>query len=87
MEITGVDKAVAAYHQRDRIDIMLDRNTGEVWADEFTDDNSFIMYRDPAICRVIPNIDGFDSYYKIITNANITETAKRLCEEWKTEQE
>lgn len=32
--------------------VMLNKETGEIWADEFVDCNSYIVYENPAIMKI-----------------------------------
>ncbi len=57
MKITGIKKAVGTYKEWEDsqsiyIDIMLDRQTGEVWASEVASSTSYRVYGDPAIINL-----------------------------------
>ena len=84
MKITGVKKAISAYRNRQYVRIMVDRSTGEVWADEFADENSFIHYDSPAICSV-SSAFSYEDFYNV-NMATVRAAAERLCAEWAAEE-
>ena len=89
MKITGIRAAVKDYKEANAGGaysprygyLMLDRNSGEIWTDEFYSlgHNNWKNYNDPAIINIEPYIDGK------VTMQTVKETALRLCEEWRKE--
>ena len=62
MKITGVKKAIGDYKSwmsrryGNAANIMLDKSTGEVWTDVFTDCNSWIEYHSESIISLLSYI-------------------------------
>lgn len=87
MKITGYEKALKEYREWKSIDrryyasIMLDRYTGEVWCDTFTDCNSWEEYDDPAIINM--GIEIAMRCGDFTVNATtVKEVAEILCDEY-----
>lgn len=83
IKITGVKKAVGTYKRansggpyHDNYGVIrVDRNTGEVWCDEYASSNSWTVYNDKAIADVC-------TYPKPVNMENVRTTAERMCREW-----
>ena len=73
MKIKGLKKAVGDYNNWIKrnfgyyAQIMLDRETGEIWCDCFTSINQFIKYKSDAIV----SISYFMEHYGLIENVSM----------------
>lgn len=89
MEIKNLRRAVAYYKECNaggRYDsrygvLMLDRSTGELWTDEFSDfgRNSFTAYNNTAVCNLSRRMEVAEID---INEANVKMFAEKLCEQW-----
>ena len=90
MKIKNLRKAVSCYKQCNaggRYDsrygvLMLDRSTGELWTDEFSDfgRGSFAVYDDPSLCNLSHRIKEAELD---INEATVKMFAEKLCRRWK----
>ncbi len=90
IKITGVKKAVGDYKRLNKGgyysphygNLMIDRDTGEVWTDEYYDisHKSYTVYKYPSIADLI-ELTGNENF--IVNMKNVKEAAKKACEEWK----
>ena len=89
MEIKGIKKATGDYNKineggyirRLYGDLMLDRETGDLWVDEYADVNSYNRYDKSSIVVLFRRVRK-DADADRVTMAEVKEAAQRACDEW-----
>lgn len=101
IKITGLKRAVGEYKRANAGGrysprygrLMLDRDTGELWVDEFYSlgHNAWKVYRDKAIVDIISYIRIYnvvDYWEDIVVNmVNVRAWATKACEDYATSKE
>lgn len=88
MKINGLKKATGDYNKineggyirRLYGDLMLDRETGDLWVDEYADVNSYKRYYKSSIVVLFPR-HRKDSDADRVTMAEVKAAAQRACDE------